>query len=121
MSNERHVASSTSRPLRPEERDLISLLLSRTPNSKELQSDLIESRVMDMNEGGMGSIRFVRLDSRHFGKELVTGQYLDSDGVLVSISVNADDQGTLFELDFWKVDFSPLKRYPKPEDIAAQR
>ncbi len=50
---------------------------------------------------------------------LVEAQYLDSDGVLVSIAVNADKQGQLFELDLWKVDFSPLKRYPKPSDVSS--
>jgi hypothetical protein len=70
-----------------------------------------------MQDGGMGSIRFVGSGARSFGKALVEAQYLDSDGVLVSITVNVDHQGQLFELDFWKVDFSPLIRYPKPSDV----
>jgi hypothetical protein len=73
-----------------------------------------------MQDGGMGGIRFVRPDIRRFGRELTEAQYLDSDGVLVIISINADDQGDLFELDFWKVDFSPLKQYPKPENVTAK-
>ena len=28
-----------------------------------------------------------------------------------------DEYGELFELDFWKVDFSPLRRYPQPQDL----
>ncbi len=65
----------------------------------------------------MGGIRFARPDARRFGAELARGEYLDSDGVPVSITINADDHGELFELDFWKVDFSPLKHYPRPQDV----
>jgi hypothetical protein len=28
------------------------------------------------------------------------------------VVVNLDHQGELFELDLWKVDFPPLKRFP---------
>ena len=30
---------------------------------------------------------------------------------------NLDKDGRLLEVDFWKVDFSPLRRYPKPTDL----
>jgi hypothetical protein len=30
--------------------------------------------------------------------------------MLVSVALNVDQRGELFELDLWKVDFSPLKR-----------
>ena len=104
------------RPLRDEERALMLSMLSRvrTVKSGSVQA---EAQVADMQDGGMGGIRFVSQRSRHFGRELVRGEYHDSDGVLVSIAINADDHGDVFELDFWKVDFSPLKRYPKPEDV----
>ena len=68
----------------------------------------------------MGSIRFVQPERRSFGQTLVEAQYADSDGVLVSIAVNLDKNGDLFEVDFWKVDFSPLRRYPKPSDLGGQ-
>jgi len=68
-------------------------------------------------DGGMGGIRFVMADQRVFGKEIARGQYMDSDGVLVSITLNIDVRGELFELDFWKVDFSRLNRYPLPHDV----
>ena len=81
------------------------------------ESVSVEGQVADMQDGGMGGIRFVSESPRLFGKELARGEYQDSDGVLVSITINADDRGDVFELDFWKVDFSPLKRYPRPEDV----
>jgi hypothetical protein len=48
---------------------------------------------------------------------LMEAQYVDSDGVLVSIAVNAARNSDLLEVDFWKVDFSPLRRYPRPSDV----
>jgi len=83
-----------------------------------LESVLTTSRVVDMQDGGMGSVRFLGSEPRSFDRTLVEAKYVDSDGVLVSIAVNADNHGQLFELDFWKVDFSPLKRYPKPSDVS---
>jgi hypothetical protein len=119
MSDEsRFNKSGLERPLRSEESALIRRLLSGVYPTAELERALTQSRVVDMQDGGMGSIRFVRSGPRSFGKALVEARYSDSDGVLVSIAVNADRQGQLFELDFWKVDFSPLIRYPKPSDVS---
>lgn len=42
---------------------------------------------------------------------------MDDDGVSVIIELNVDERDKLFELDLWKVDFSPLRRYPNPEDL----
>jgi hypothetical protein len=114
-------SSPPIRPLREEECELIRSLLSGVSAKATLEDTLSASRVTDMKDGGMGSIRFVQPEPRSFGKALVEAQYVDSDGVLVSIAVNADNSGDLFEVDFWKVDFSPLKRYPKPSDLAVKR
>ncbi len=105
------------RPLREEERELICSLLSGISVSAALGNTLSASCVTDMDDGGMGSIRFVQPEPGTFGKELAEAEYVDSDGVLVSIALNADTNGQLLELDFWKVDFSPLRRYPKPSDL----
>jgi hypothetical protein len=32
--------------------------------------------------------------------------------VALSITINADQHGSLFEMDIWKVDFTPLIRLP---------
>jgi hypothetical protein len=75
--------------------------------------------VEDMNDGGMGSVRFIYPDSqiRKMSFELASADYCDDDGVPVSIALNIDDRGDLFELDFWKVNFSPLLKYPKVKEI----
>ncbi len=108
------------RPLREEERELIRSLLSRVSAGATLENILATSFVKDMDDGGMGSIRFVHSEPRTFGKRLAEAEYVDSDGVLVSIALNADSKGQLFELDFWKVDFSRLRRYPKPSDLVVK-
>ncbi len=69
----------------------------------------------------MGSVRFARREgSRSFGAEIARAEYTDDDGVLVSITVNVDENGDLFEIDFWKADFSPLRRYPRPDDLIVE-
>ena len=69
-----------------------------------------------MQDGGMGSIRFVRSEPRRFVREKVSGEYTDNT-VLVSIALHEDEHGELLEFDFWKVDFSALKRYPAAQDV----
>ena len=92
-------------------------MLFRIAPNETLENTLSESLVTEMADGGMGSIRFVRPQLQSLGKAVVEAQYVDGDGVLVSIALNVDKNGQLFELDFWKVDFSPLRRYPKPSDL----
>jgi hypothetical protein len=107
-----------ARPLRPEERDVIVALLKASPSRERLAKGLGTAVVEDMNDGGMGSITFVYPDGRrHMSFELAEASYTDEDGVLVSIALNLDNSGDLFELDFWKVNFDPLLRYPRPSEL----
>ncbi len=74
--------------------------------------------VEDMQDGGMGGIRFCSDDAgRGRAVAVAEAEYTDDDGVLVSIVLNKDGKGALYEVDFWKVDFSPLRRYPLPSDL----
>jgi hypothetical protein len=71
-----------------------------------------------MNDVGMGSVRFLSpRTERKFGMQIAEAEYTDQKGVLVSITVNTNEQSELYELDFWKVDFSALIRYPSPDQI----
>ncbi|QWG17024.1 hypothetical protein KMZ68_18835 [Bradyrhizobium sediminis] len=110
---------SANRPLRSEEIELITAMISESPKGNQLVGSLSERLVEDMKDGGMGSLRFSNTERRirKFGKKIAEAEFDDEDGVLVSATINVDDSGTLFELDIWKVDFSPLKRYPKFVDI----
>ena len=73
-------------------------------------------RVRDMSDGGMGSLLFQPGSSvAKFG--LAELYFVDEDGVLVTASLNATSEGNPVELDIWKVDFSPLRRWPKKDQI----
>ena len=73
--------------------------------------------VEDLDDGGMGSLIFCHTQSkdenRVLGNVIIEGDFTDSDNVLVNFTVNVDQNGKLFELDLWKVDFSPLLDFPK--------
>jgi hypothetical protein len=108
------------RVLRKEESDVLETLLGMVSCSTKpsFESELL---AVDLKDGAMGSIRLTDKSdrARKMGSELVTAHYIDEDGVPVVISVNLDEDGRLFEMDFWKVDFSPLKHYPRPELLQA--
>ena len=78
---------------------------------------------VDLTDGGMGSIRLTdKIDqARKMGRELVTANYIDEDQIPVIISINLDQDGRLFEMDFWKVDYSSLKRYPTPAGLKVEQ
>lgn len=108
------------RVLRQEESLALGAVLALASKAKEpLSTEGLLA--VDLPDGGMGSIRLVQgADTpRKMGSELVTAEYIDEDQVPVLISVNLDEAGKLFELDFWKVNYKPLKRYPRPEEIHA--
>jgi hypothetical protein len=120
MSVESRVLEMSAwRKLRKEELDLITAMARRSPKSNEVLCSLSECLVEDMKDGGMGSVRFKDSDNRErrLGKKIAEAEFRDEDGIPVSAVLNVDDKGQLFELDMWKVDFSALKRYPRPEEL----
>ena len=107
------------RKLRKEEVELIAAILGNSPKAEEILLSLPDRLVEDMKDGGMGSLRFMEqcTQERRLGKKVGEVEFMDEDGIPVSAVVNLDDRGQLFELDIWKMDFSPLKRYPRPEEL----
>jgi hypothetical protein len=104
------------RSLCTEEYSLIHALLGHVRDGEQLLRQLEHAQVRDMNDGGMGSLEFAG-GRRPLGRLLVEAEYLDRDGVLVSIALNADQSGRLYELDMWKVDFAPLQEFPTSERV----
>jgi hypothetical protein len=98
---------------------LIRAMISGRPQAAQLGPQWEQSQVEDMLDGGMGSIRFVGQQSheRRLDTVMREANYVDADGVKVIIGINLDQNGALFEVDFWKVDFSPLCRYPSVNDL----
>ena len=72
--------------------------------------------VQPMHDGKMGSLLLfpygIMKNNRIFGKQISECQFKDKDGIDVVVSLNIDKEGDLFELDNWKVDFSPLISIP---------
>ena len=108
------------RTLRLEEDSFIRALLRRARDGEHLRLQLEHARVLDMNDGKMGTVQFAGHDNRFLGSCLVEAQYVDLDGVPVNIVLNADTTGQLYELDIWKADFSPLQAYPVFERVTVK-
>ena len=115
----REFLEARHRFLRPQEIAVLKWMLSDTEYAAPFVPLLPSLMVTEMNDGGMGSLRFISgfTMGARFGKAIAEAHYTDSDGIPVSITINVDKHGDLFELDVWKVDYSPLKRWPKPEDL----
>lgn len=69
--------------------------------------------VSELNDGGMGSLSLYPPEiinkERAFGSQVSDCQFTDIDSVVVIASLYLDKEGSLYELDIWKTDFSPLK------------
>lgn len=105
------------RPLLFEEDLLVRALLRHVTGGEHLLRQLERAQVRDMDDGGMGSLKFEGGEHRSLGSCLVEAKYLDRDGVPVSIALNSDANGLLYELDIWRVDFAPLQVYPDFERV----
>lgn len=83
-----------------------------------IENDFENCLVETMDDGGMGSIQFYsKEESRLFGKSVAEFYFSDSDGVHVYVSLYLDKEDNLLELDVWKVNYEPLLKYPKYEDL----
>ncbi|MFC0185459.1 hypothetical protein SAMN04515674_103243 [Pseudarcicella hirudinis] len=102
------------RAIRENEKELILFLL----NHLSLKAaDYPISEYVEEYEGGiMGSIGLGE-PGAVYHSDLIQVEYTDSDNTEVLITLTRDDKNQLLDLDFWKVDFSKLLLYPKPENI----
>jgi hypothetical protein len=112
---------TNSRELTPSEHAVLAAVLRTATEPGELLTSLHGLQVVELSDGGMGSLLLIPQGAdksdRTFGKQVALGQYTDADGVPVSIAVNVDQAGQLYEMDVWKVDFSPLIKWPLPHEI----
>lgn len=105
------------RSLGGDELRLIETLLTAADASQAVRCELQHAQVEPMKDGGMGSLRFIYDDAASVGQELLTATAMDEDGVPIEITFNLDRKGRLYELDLWKVDFSPLRRFPEISQV----
>jgi hypothetical protein len=76
----------------------------------KLEIDITQLLVNPMDDGGMGSLAIgENYSGRQLGEEVAEYMFKDIDGTAVSAALNVDQQGNLYELDIWKVDFSPTQ------------
>ena len=98
------------RKLNENEKELIALLLSKSNLNFKMLNDLSNIDVIDLDDGGMGSIEFVRegLD-REFGTAILNAVTYDIDDRKIMIELSVDSEDYLYQLDAFTEDFLPLK------------
>ena len=101
-----------NRKIRQEETDLVTYLLQKC-NLTSIDYPIAEE-VFEYEGGIMGSINFAGSDPDAYDDDMIQAEYKDVDGVDVLITLTKDKNNRLLDLDFWKMDFSKLIRYPKP-------
>ena len=113
------------RQLKAYELELIkTLLMTDFKLAEVIIPTLNNVLVNEANDGGMGGLQFISsiADSdRIFGRVVSEAEFLDEDEVLVSVELSLDTNNQLFELDVWKVDYSPVSRWPDLGQIVIKR
>ena len=78
-----HHGYEQSRLLSDDEKLLLTALLSNRADFRHLNQQIVSGKVIDMLDGGMGSVKFLTAEERSLGATLVEAEYLDTDGVPV--------------------------------------
>ena len=95
------------------EDSLIRLLIEKANRDYGMEIHLDDYFVQPMEDGGMGSLtiipcQLINVIKRHDGPMVAEIHSFDKDQVEVIISLFLDINDMPYELDIWKVDFSPL-------------
>jgi hypothetical protein len=109
-----------ARKLTDEEKAIVTALI-RAGDRKwsHLTKSLSSVKVMKMEDGEMGSLSFSngKNKDRKLGYVVSQAEFTDGDDIAVSVALNLDEEGQLFELDFWKVNFEELINIPLPSQL----
>lgn len=94
-------------------------LLNKLLCASGMALDLQGLKVEPISDGGMGSFEIVTEPSaiRLFGHSTAECHFIDSDCVPVLVTLNVDPFGKPYEVDIWKVDFQPVIRWPKENEL----
>lgn len=97
------------RKLTKEEELLITFLVEKS--STNIPSNWKDNLLaVPLNDGNMGSLYLfyenILPDKRKLGKQVSDMTFIDEDGIEIIVSLNVDEEGILYELDVWKVDYS---------------
>lgn len=102
------------KPTEQEER-LLELLVKKSSVilSDNWKNNLV---VRPMDDGEMGGLYLFPngkiIEGRALGEQVSEFQFTDIDDVEVIASLNIDEDGELFELEIWKIDFGRLIKFP---------
>lgn len=107
--------NKSMRKIRDEEKRIIEFLL--TMIGAKLENYPVSETVYEYEGGVMGSISMQNTDGSTYLKDLIQAHYIDVDLVPVVITLTADKDEKLLDLDFWKEDFSKLIQYPTPDKL----
>ncbi|GAB3043425.1 DUF6984 family protein [Stenotrophomonas tumulicola] len=96
--------------LDPEEKGLVTVLIDKAGQLNLPTGWLDRVQVIPLDDGGMGSLRFLPLmkRERRMGRQAAEVCFVDDDGVGVIVTLNLDEDDFPFELDVWKTNFQPL-------------
>ncbi|HEX8427096.1 MAG TPA: hypothetical protein VF639_12450 [Hymenobacter sp.] len=88
-------------------------MLRGKPGTERLLGLLHRVEVAELKAGETGGLRFTSSQAnRRLGERIANTQFLDEDGVMVFASLYLDQEGELYELDYWKTADSALLRIP---------
>ena len=109
------MAELKTRPVKETELAIIQFLLNH------IKADPKQFPISKMGfeyEGGkMGGINLLNENQGEYKGDITIAQYIDSDGIIVMITLTIDSNNNLLDLDFWKVNFEKLIKYPSPKDL----
>ena len=91
----------------------ITWIIKDSLEAKRIIPSLPTLFVEEMDDGGMGSLRVVPCENKLYSRDIGEVELNDIDGIYLLLTVNVDTDGDFFELDIWKADNSPLKRFPE--------
>ena len=74
-------------------------------------------RVFEYECGKMGSINFDNDNTENYLGDIMAVEFKDEDDVRVVVTLTIDKNKQLLDMDFWKEDFSALKKYPTPDIV----
>jgi hypothetical protein len=113
------------RLLKTYEIELVNALLMTKPQLAELLIPVVKNiLVEEADDGGMGGLLFISCipnSDRNIGKTIAEAEFVDRDGVVVSIELTVDNNDKLFELDVWKVDYTPVYIWPELDRITIKK
>ncbi len=110
-----------ARGLTTAEQCFLTFMLKRSRCGDGYLDSLAGITVEEADDGGMKGLVFASAnEARVLGEDIAQIWFNDIDGVEVMATLTIDNAGDLYELEVWKVDFSPLLMLPANPVVIAR-